>query len=113
MKKTSTKITRKFKSRNLLLLLSSMLVACQPTTYPDLETGKQLYDYHCLECHRSNGAGMMIKGVSQNRMKEIDFTGLHTQIKEGKGMMTSFSEMPDEQIVKIANFLANELEASK
>ncbi len=113
MKKMTTKIATMFQPASLLLLLSSILVACQPTTYPDLETGKQLYDYHCLECHRSHGGGMMIKGVSSNRMKEINFTGLHAQIKEGKGMMTAFSEMPEEQIVKIANFLANELEASK
>ena len=56
---------------------------------------------------------MIIKGVSAARLKDIHADGLRTQIKEGSGMMPSFSKMPEDQIVKIANFLKNELNTAR
>ena len=102
---STPKAVSTFKFSYLLILSTSALIGCEPTTYPDLETGKELYEFHCQRCHAKNGAGMMMKGVSPKRLKEIHLDGLRTQVKEGRGMMPSFSKMPEHQIVKISEFL--------
>jgi len=35
------------------------------------ETGVQLYDYHCADCHRGGGEGIFLKGVPQIRYTQL------------------------------------------
>lgn len=87
----------------------SLLVACQEQTYPDLATGKALYEHHCLGCHKSHGNGMFIKGVPASRLKRIHLEDLKRQLKEGAGMMPSFDKLTEEQINKINRYLKSQI----
>ena len=80
-------------------------VACEEPTYPDLATGKELYQHHCERCHRDSGNGMFLKGVPVSRLKEIHLKDLKKQVTEGSGMMPGFDKMTDEQIDKINRYL--------
>lgn len=83
----------------------TLLVACEEPTYPDLATGKELYEHHCMRCHKDSGNGMFLKGVPVSRLKKIHLKDLKQQITEGSGMMPSFDKMTKEQIDKINRYL--------
>lgn len=90
-------------------LASVFLTACSEHTYPDLATGKELYEHHCESCHKAHGQGMFTKGVPASRLAEIHLAELKDQIKSGSGMMPAFERMTDEQIEKINQYLKSQM----
>lgn len=97
----------------LLTVAGSLMTACEQQTYPDLATGKELYQHHCMRCHQETGHGMFLKGVPVSRLKEIHLKDLKKQITEGSGMMPGFDQMTDEQIDKINRYLKAQIGKKK
>lgn len=82
---------------------------------PDLKTGKQLFDYHCAECHQQTGEGAFLRGVPPVRYTGLTYRELVKLIQghdrhEGS-RMESFEGMPKAQAEKIAIYVRRKLKA--
>lgn len=97
----------------VVISVTALITACGEQTYPDLATGKELYEHHCLRCHKDSGNGMFLKGVPVARLKKIHLKDLQQQITDGSGMMPGFDQMTDEQIDKINRYLKSQIGKTK
>lgn len=95
----------------LSALACVLLTACEEdAAYPDLRTGKELYEFHCLKCHGESGGGMFLKGVTPDVFFNSHAEAIKQKVTEGKGgMMPVFVGMPKNQVAKLTSYLKNEL----
>jgi len=92
----------------LSLFLGGILSACSRDVHehPELTTGKQLFDYHCSDCHGVSGEGKFLKGVPANRDTNLQTVQITHKIREGdSGRMPKFDSMPPQEARKIALYL--------
>lgn len=95
----------------MMLMSAFLLEACnkEQHKHPELRAGKALYNYHCAACHKENGTGMFLKGIPANIATDKNQTEIILHIKKGsqssKSQMPAFSDMPDGEAYKIANYL--------
>lgn len=97
---------------SLLAVLGCVsLTACEEDkNYPNLRTGKEIYEFHCLKCHGEFGSGMFLKGVTPEVLINSHTEAVKQKVTEGTaGMMPVFEGMPKGQVAKLASFLQNEL----
>ncbi len=76
--------------------------------HPDLRTGKQLFDYHCAECHKKTGKGQFLKGIPANKGTALSAGQVSHKVKFNDGAqskMPSFPEMSNFEAQKIASYL--------
>lgn len=93
-----------------LLLLISLLAGCgtDDHDHPDLHSGKQLYEYHCVGCHKEDGSGLFLKGVPANRDTDLSVWQIVHKVKKGtedEGKMPVFVRMPRQEASQIALYL--------
>ncbi|MCU7938115.1 MAG: cytochrome c [gamma proteobacterium symbiont of Bathyaustriella thionipta] len=93
------------------MMIISLVMSCnnEQHNHPELNTGKDLYNYHCASCHKKNGSGMFLKGIPANITTNKNQTEIILHIKNGvqskQSQMPVFSDMPDGEAYKIANHL--------
>jgi mono/diheme cytochrome c family protein len=85
--------------------------ACEEDkNYPNLRTGKELYEFHCIQCHGEFGSGMFLKGVTPEVLINSHTEAVRQKVVEGSGgMMPVFDGMPKDQVTKLATYMQNEL----
>lgn len=76
--------------------------------HPDLVAGKQLFEYHCAECHKSNGNGEFLKGVPANKNARLSAHQLTHKIR-GEDVdvmkMPHFHNMSEDEADKISSYV--------
>lgn len=77
-------------------------------TKESIEAGKSLYDLQCKACHGDQGKGDgLIKAaslVSEDYQKQSD-GAVFWKLQQGRGQMPSFSQLPDEQLWNVINYV--------
>lgn len=86
-----------------LLFLS--LVFTLPVSVEQNEIdGERLYKKHCKSCHGRKG-GLGLKGATNLKKIDITMEQRITSIREGKGIMTPFKNvLEEEEIIAIAKY---------
>lgn len=93
-----------------LLCLLTLLVGCDPDQHdhPDLNLGRELFDYHCAPCHKADGSGVFLKGVPANRYTDLSVVEVMRKIQtasEPHRAMPVFKKMSRQEQAKIAIYL--------
>ncbi len=97
----------------LLTFLAPMLISgCDKDAHdhPELVTGQQLFEHHCISCHTKTGTGNFLQGVPANKNTDMDINQIsHKVIAGGENgaKMPSFPSMPDEEAILIADYIKN------
>ncbi|KAF0192780.1 MAG: Uncharacterized protein FD165_550 [Gammaproteobacteria bacterium] len=84
--------------------------------HPGLTTGKQLFEYHCAECHGDDGAGRLFDGLPANVLTSRSRDGIVEYIRGGgrhDSNMPVFTTMPVDEAGKIADHLIDLREISQ
>lgn len=96
----------------LLFALSVSLTACSDKdknrhNHPHLNTGKALYDFHCAPCHRDSGMGKILIGIPPLVYSKMTPEQIRTWVKNKADheKMPVFSDMPDQELDKIINYI--------
>jgi mono/diheme cytochrome c family protein len=95
-----------------LIVLMTLMSGCGGDddlhNHPDLVTGQQLFDYHCASCHQTTGTGSFLKGIPGTKDTELSVDQIRHKIAKsegGKVAMPAFPNMPEEEALKIANYI--------
>lgn len=95
----------------LILFLVLMLVACNDDAHnhPSLESGQQLFEYHCAGCHHDNGKGNFLKGIPANIGTGLVEWQLIHKMKQGESnsKMPVFKSMSKSEASKIAEYITS------
>lgn len=75
--------------------------------HPGLTSGKQLFNYHCADCHGEDGTGLLVQPSPANILTTKNQQGIVDYIKQRNGHrnMPVFVTMPDSEARKIATHL--------
>jgi mono/diheme cytochrome c family protein len=76
--------------------------------HTDLTTGRQLFNFHCAECHGEDGTGRLVDKIPANILTTRDVEGIESYIvtDTGKGRkMPVFATMPRGEAHEIAEYL--------
>ena len=76
--------------------------------HPSLTTGKELFDYHCAECHGEDGTGRLVDRTPANILTRKSAQEIVNYIVSDTGQgrkMPVFATMPREEAAKIAAYL--------
>lgn len=98
--------------RSLVLIcffLPFIIYSCKPSSprkqLPSDSSGKQLFAKNCVACHGADGS-LGVSGARNLQQSVYTKEQIITQIKEGKGMMTSFKgRITDEDMALIADYV--------
>ena len=98
--------------RSLLLwaIIVVSVFGCSPDhhDHPNLTTGEQLFNYHCVECHGVQGTGSLFDGTPANiltiKSSEEIITYITTETGERREMPV-FGTMPADEAKAITNHL--------
>jgi mono/diheme cytochrome c family protein len=77
-------------------------------TKESLQSGKSLFDLQCKACHGESGKGDgLIKSANLTTPEFLAQTdgAIHYKIYQGRGVMPSFSTLPDEQLWDLVNYV--------
>jgi len=93
----------------IYIVLLIMLFGCSRDQHdhPDLITGKDLFNYHCAECHGKDGTGRIVDLIpaniltTKNQREIIEFI----TNSEQHDRMPIFKTMPEKEARKIASRL--------
>jgi mono/diheme cytochrome c family protein len=95
----------------MYIFLLLMLVACNDDAHnhPSLESGQQLFDYHCAGCHHKNGNGNFLKGIPANIGTGLVEWQLVHKMKQGESnsKMPVFKSMSKQEAAKIAEYITS------
>lgn len=76
--------------------------------HPELNTGKELFEFHCASCHNDAGNGNFLAGIPANKDTKLS-SGQIVDFIRGKhrenSQMPVWKEMPTEEAGKIAAYL--------
>lgn len=92
----------------IIVLIASFGCSRDHHDHPDLTTGKELFDYHCAECHGKEGTGRLVDVTPANILTK---KGRNEIIKfvmssaEHDRSMPVFKTMPEREAGRIANHL--------
>ena len=96
------------------LLIGGMIVGCltgcsqDQHDHPNLITGKQLFNFHCAECHGVQGTGKLFDGIPANILTKKSPEEIITYITTETGYireMPVFSTMPADEARAITDHL--------
>jgi mono/diheme cytochrome c family protein len=94
------------------VMLAVALLACSPDRdnhdHPNLKTGEELFNYHCVECHGEDGTGKLVDRTPANILTGKDLRGIEDYIisDTGRGRkMPVFASMPGPEAKRIAAYL--------
>ena len=94
------------------LVMAAVLIACTPDRdnhdHPNLKTGEELYEHHCVECHGEDGTGKLVDRTPANILTSKNLQGIEDYIisDTGRGRkMPVFASMPRPEAKKIAAYL--------
>ena len=76
--------------------------------HPSLTTGQQLFEFHCLECHREKGQGSFLRGVPPNNDTQLSAFQISHKIRKANGKeskMPLFPTMSKQEAIKISYYL--------
>jgi mono/diheme cytochrome c family protein len=92
--------------------MAAVLIACTPDRdnhdHPNLKTGEELYEHHCVECHGEDGTGKLVDRTPANILTSKNLQGIEDYIisDTGRGRkMPVFASMPRSEAKKIAAYL--------
>ncbi len=78
--------------------------------YAGLPLGQGVYNKYCVTCHQADRKGVVASGfpslIDLQLRKEKD--EVSTIVKQGKGMMTGFPQIPNEEMEALLRFLFDE-----
>ena len=76
--------------------------------HPDLTTGKELFDYHCADCHGTDGTGRIVDLIPANILTNKDQREVVEYIISGgehNRSMPVFKTMSEREAGRIAYYL--------
>lgn len=91
----------------LVLLLSSILIACGAVNSSNTETaaGKEVYNTYCIACHGADGK-LKLNEAPDLTLSKMTLEERIENINKGGSMMPAFSEvLSEEQIRSVATYL--------
>jgi quinoprotein glucose dehydrogenase len=97
-----------------ILYVPAKEIPCYTTLVPSNQTagtafltGNNLYESYCASCHGKDMAGNHDGSIPSllNIEKRTNGGSVHTLLEKGRGMMPSFSHLPEEQRKAIIDFL--------
>ena len=93
----------------IIFLGSIFLTGCSRDLHdhPGLVTGKQLFEHHCAECHKTSGMGTFLKGVPANKDTKLSTWQISHKLRMGDsaGAMPIFETMSVDETMKISTYL--------
>lgn len=102
-------IKRKFALVAISIMIMFFVYGCNKDDHDhsELITGKQLFNYHCLSCHREKGQGSFLRGVPSNNDTELSTYQVFHKIRKStnNSKMPSFPTMSKEEALKISYYL--------
>lgn len=103
-------IKRKFVVVAMSIVMMFFAYGCSKDVHdhPELTTGKQLFNYHCLGCHREKGQGSFLRGVPSNSDTELSAYQISHKIRKANGdesKMPLFPHMSRKEANKISFYL--------
>ncbi|MCB1772563.1 MAG: cytochrome c [Gammaproteobacteria bacterium] len=83
--------------------------------HPEISTGRELFEYHCGECHQETGEGAFLRGIPPVVYTTMTYRQLVAYIR-GHGRaedtrMPAYSSMPKAEAEKIAIYVRRKLKA--
>ncbi|MEJ2402704.1 MAG: cytochrome c [Candidatus Thiodiazotropha sp.] len=76
--------------------------------HPKLETGEQLFNYHCSACHKKTGVGNFLKGIPASKSTYLTSLQIAHKLTTGGvegSKMPKFPNMSEEEAEKIAEYV--------
>lgn len=91
------------------LLIGSAIFIASCSKEPDASSsGEELYDYHCVKCHKKSGDGRYLMKIPANRATKMSRADVTTLIKNGhsaKRHMEPIEDISYSEARKITEYL--------
>lgn len=90
--------------KTVLVVCSIAMLSVLSFDTPDKQTGKQLYEKHCIKCHGEDGGRGKFK-AKDLRYSRVADTAILTLLKTGKKAMPSYTKrMTQEEMLSVIRY---------